>query len=260
MSAGANLAGLFPPVGDQIWNDKINWQPVPIHKADDSFFRAFPLCDKFMELREDFLQNDGLTSSLLRGSRPFLNELSHRTGENISDITSALLLYDTLYVENHNNLLLPEWTFNVFPERLHHYHDLWFLSFVSSPEILRLFAGSFLQNVIDHFEKNINGETEPKFLMYAAHDYNLLGILSSLDLYPKEVPYYGSTIIFELRENSDGYVIYTYFKDRDDISLLKPKKCSVQCKFDNFKNMFSNITLTAKQFSQDCNVSNKKQS
>ena len=31
MSAYSNLAGLFPPQGSQVWDDKINnWQPIPV--------------------------------------------------------------------------------------------------------------------------------------------------------------------------------------------------------------------------------------
>jgi len=33
MSAAANLAGLYTPTGDQIWNNNLGtlWQPIPIH-------------------------------------------------------------------------------------------------------------------------------------------------------------------------------------------------------------------------------------
>lgn len=36
MSAGANLAGLFPPTENQKWNDILPWQPMPIHTVTNS--------------------------------------------------------------------------------------------------------------------------------------------------------------------------------------------------------------------------------
>ena len=31
MSALSNLAGLFPPQGDQVWEADLPWQPIPVH-------------------------------------------------------------------------------------------------------------------------------------------------------------------------------------------------------------------------------------
>jgi lysosomal acid phosphatase len=31
MSAESNMAGVYPPEGDQQWNPDLKWQPVPIH-------------------------------------------------------------------------------------------------------------------------------------------------------------------------------------------------------------------------------------
>jgi len=31
MSAYCNLAGLFPAQGSELWNDKLLWQPIPVH-------------------------------------------------------------------------------------------------------------------------------------------------------------------------------------------------------------------------------------
>lgn len=30
MSAQLNLAGLYPPIGEDKWGD-LNWQPIPVH-------------------------------------------------------------------------------------------------------------------------------------------------------------------------------------------------------------------------------------
>lgn len=31
MSALANLAGMYPPEGMEIWNRNLTWQPIPVH-------------------------------------------------------------------------------------------------------------------------------------------------------------------------------------------------------------------------------------
>jgi len=31
MSAYSNLAGMFPAEGSQVWNEKLLWQPIPVH-------------------------------------------------------------------------------------------------------------------------------------------------------------------------------------------------------------------------------------
>lgn len=47
-SALCNLAGLFPPTDDQIWDKSIHWQPIPVHNvpaADDWILGAsLPPC------------------------------------------------------------------------------------------------------------------------------------------------------------------------------------------------------------------------
>lgn len=39
MSAEALLSAVFPPSGEQIWNEDIKWQPIPVHtepRQDDT--------------------------------------------------------------------------------------------------------------------------------------------------------------------------------------------------------------------------------
>lgn len=36
MSAEANLAGLYPPEGQEMFNPNISWQPIPVHTVPES--------------------------------------------------------------------------------------------------------------------------------------------------------------------------------------------------------------------------------
>lgn len=58
-SAQAALAGLFPPVKDQIWNNDLLWQPIPIHsipmKDDNLIYTS--------ELRKYSIQNKIIKNS-----------------------------------------------------------------------------------------------------------------------------------------------------------------------------------------------------
>ncbi|MGH0183860.1 UNVERIFIED_CONTAM: hypothetical protein FKN15_013149, partial [Acipenser sinensis] len=36
MSAEANLAGLYPPNGSEVFNPNITWQPIPVHTVPDT--------------------------------------------------------------------------------------------------------------------------------------------------------------------------------------------------------------------------------
>ena len=35
MSAQSVLAGLYPPVSTDKWDDSINWQPIPVHTVPE---------------------------------------------------------------------------------------------------------------------------------------------------------------------------------------------------------------------------------
>ena len=50
--------------------------------------------------------------------------------------------------------------------------------------------------------------------MYAAHDLNIAYILSALDNFDNEIPYYGNSLMFELHEDDNKYYVQvkTFYK------------------------------------------------
>lgn len=51
MSAEANLAGLYPPEGLQVFNPNISWQPIPVHTVPDSVERVSHVKGKYWQDR-----------------------------------------------------------------------------------------------------------------------------------------------------------------------------------------------------------------
>lgn len=35
MTALSSLAGLYPPEGKDVWNERIQWQPIPVHTVPE---------------------------------------------------------------------------------------------------------------------------------------------------------------------------------------------------------------------------------
>ena len=60
MSAMSNLAGLYPPKGNQVWNPDILWQPIPVHTRDmanDNLLSSHAECPRFKQLYEEVLES-----------------------------------------------------------------------------------------------------------------------------------------------------------------------------------------------------------
>lgn len=100
MSAQTCLAGLFPPKGDQIWNPKIDWQPIPIHnqrKSNDYLLLAKGKCDRF---NNAMLQYRNTTEKeLLIKYKSLIKYLEKNSGQSLQTIGQISNLHDILHVE-----------------------------------------------------------------------------------------------------------------------------------------------------------------
>lgn len=101
MSAQATLAGLFPPNGEQIWNENIDWQPVPVHTVPlkyDYTLRTSKQCD-----RKDYFQmkfeNSTDYTGVFEEFKTILDAMRAFTGLPLKMLYEVKMLHSTLFIE-----------------------------------------------------------------------------------------------------------------------------------------------------------------
>lgn len=102
MSALSNLAGLFPPNKNDLWNENIDWQPIPVHtvlEIDDNVLAAKKNCPAYnyalkkLKKSEEFLALDEKFKDLYQ-------YLTEKSGRKIDSLETVQFLYDCLYIES----------------------------------------------------------------------------------------------------------------------------------------------------------------
>ncbi|XP_033336659.1 prostatic acid phosphatase [Megalopta genalis] len=234
MSAESHLAGLYPPYGNQRW-DNIQWMPIPVHtipEDKDYVLAAKKYCPKYDYELEKVL-NSAEMKHIDEENKNLYAYLTEKTGNNISSLRTVLQLYDTLFIENIYNKTLPEWTKSVFPDKLKPIADKSFTIEAYNKILQRLKSGSLLGEMIDHMEKKSRNSLIPdrKVWMYSAHDETLANMLMTLNLFDPHCPPYGAMILTELRRNSeDQYLVTVSYKNSSGKPvLLTIPGCTALC-------------------------------
>lgn len=106
MSAQASLAGLYPPEGDQIWNENILWQPIPVHtlpkNADQMLIGTQP-CPKFMLLLAKQLEESPEIRALYGKYGKRFPYWTQQSGMNIATPIDVFLIFNVLLSEREHN-------------------------------------------------------------------------------------------------------------------------------------------------------------
>lgn len=105
MSAESNMAGLFPPEDNQIWNKNLMWQAIPIHTIPeymDYILAAKKPCAQYEHALKRYQESPEF-NVLLEKFRPLMLYLEQNTGKAIRTLTDVGNLYNTLWIEDLKN-------------------------------------------------------------------------------------------------------------------------------------------------------------
>lgn len=91
--------GLLPPSKYQVFDELIQWQPIPIHTVpwDHLLLQAIP-CDKMDRLQTEYFQSKEVISQLKR-FRDLGRFLTREGGTEIQTIFDYFKYFDVLFIE-----------------------------------------------------------------------------------------------------------------------------------------------------------------
>ncbi|XP_056629788.1 prostatic acid phosphatase-like [Diorhabda sublineata] len=252
MSAQANIYGLYPAEGDEVWKPRLDWQPIPIHPADANVISSFPDCPNFIKEWANVLSSTYFLS-LDKLYAPIYKYLTEKSGDNITSLSEASDIYDCLKIESDVGLKIPDWSNIVFPQYLKNISGYSFKSLSYTTKLQRLGGGPLLNEILKHFESFQVKATNPKYKIYSAHDSNIAMILNSLGAFdPPYPPDFASSIYFELRKKNGKFYVNVFSKNNNDFKPVSIRGCDLDCPLSEVRARLSDILIDVKLRNAEC--------
>ncbi|CAH0387474.1 unnamed protein product [Bemisia tabaci] len=208
MSAQLTLAGLYPPIGIQVWNPDILWQPIPVHslpKTCDDIPLVTKRCDL---LTKEENQWKTLIQKQLDGHDELLAYLSKSTGLEVKTLANISSIYNNLEVVEEQGLLMPQWAQNVDLEELKSFAEIESMQLFKTPTMMKLQTGVLINEIVTNMMRKMEGSENFSRLLslYSASDRVLSRLWRGLNI-TREISrqHYGAALIIELHKINDRY-------------------------------------------------------
>ncbi|XP_018411450.1 PREDICTED: prostatic acid phosphatase [Nanorana parkeri] len=268
MSAQANLVGLFPPTGRQVWNPNIKWQPIPVHtmsQSNDMLLIAKENCPRFAELVNETSTSE-IFNELKKPYVDFLKTLPNHTGYSFDQLIGSKgpymwwTIYDALFCEKIHNYTLPDWATTTVIEKLLGLQELSIAAYFGlykQQEKTKLTGGVLVKAIIENITQALAPSSKQKMIMYSAHDMTVAALQSALNVSNGKLPPYASCHLFEIYEVGNDYTIEMYYRNDSSVEPYKITLpgCSQSCPLEKFTDLTSSII--AKDWRKECGFEDK---
>ncbi|XP_074520329.1 lysosomal acid phosphatase [Halichoeres trimaculatus] len=256
MSAESNLAGLYPPSGQQVFNPNLIWQPIPVHTVPQSEEKllSYPAsdCPRYQQLMNE-TEHTPEFLNVTAEYQDFINLVREKTGLNKTNVESVWSVYDTLFCESRHNKTAPDWVTPEVMEKLRLLKDFGFqvtFGVYKQQEKSRLLGGVLLGEIIKNLSKMAvpDPKNKLKLMMLSAHDTTVTALQASLNVFNGRQPPYASCHIIELYKDDDNSSSVSMFYRNDskvDPYPVQLPGCTLQCPLEDF------VRLTKPSISDD---------
>lgn len=98
-------AALFPPTENEVWNNDLLWQPIPVHtipQSMDFFFFAETACARYSEILSEYETSREINATIEK-HKDLFEYLEKHSGDPIRTFKHLKDLHNTLYIENSLN-------------------------------------------------------------------------------------------------------------------------------------------------------------
>jgi len=228
MTASAFLAGAFPPNGKQIWNNDLQWIPIPIHSIspnEDNILRVTKPCPAY-DVEFEKAKNETEKRMLIK-YETFFNYVSNHTGLEIKHLSDVENIFNSLTIQQRNHLTLPSWV------KVKNYMGLmenivleWLVTYSKTDFMKKLRSGKLIGEIVRVMRDKMDGRLNPdrKMFAYFSHEQTLIDFLHTLGMKNLFKPSYGASAFVELHKIKEEFyvkVMYTKTYDTPDILSLE---------------------------------------
>jgi len=120
---------------------------------------------------------------------------------------------------------------------------------------VQLGIGKFISELLQQMNANINGQAQPKWILYSAHDTSVAFVLSALQLLNNITtwPPFAAHIEIELYQDStQNYFVQVLYMSQP---IVLPGCLTTMCPFSTFEKILSQVAISQQQWLQQCGLS-----